>query len=243
MRSDPDRWALALLCAAALLLAGRAWLHAHPQYDPGAPLQLGDPPGWATARKLAALRDDPGACRAFLARSGVGFTVLPPAGEGACRREDRLVTTPDRTLGLALRPAGAQATCAVAAGLALWLARGVQPAARAMLGSRVVALNHYGTFSCRRIGGGEGGGDGGLWSEHSAGNAIDVAAFVLADGRIISVARDWRAGGARARFLHAARDAACKAFGTVLSPDYNAAHADHLHLDQAGGRMGWSFCR
>lgn len=237
MRSDPDRWVLALLCVAALCLAGRDWLRAHPQYDPSAPLRLDDPPGWATARKLVALRDDPAACRAFLTRAGIGYTALPPTGRGACRREDRLVMTPDRATGLVLRPAGAQATCAVAAGLALWLARGVRPAARTLLHGRVVALTHYGTVSCRRIAGGP------MWSEHATGNAIDISGFVLADGRTVTVARDWRDPGPRGRFLHAARDAACGSFGTVLSPDYNAAHADHLHLDQAGGWRGWSFCR
>ena len=221
------------------MFAGWHWLRAHPQYDPGAPLSLDDPPGWATARKLVALRGDPQACRAFLTRSGIGFTALPAAGEGECRREDRMVLAPDREFGLVLRPAGAQATCAVDAGLALWLKRGVQPAAERLLGARVVALTHYGTTNCRRIGGGTGGG----WSEHATGNAIDIAGFVLADGAIVTVRRDWQGRGARAKFLHAARDAACGTFGTVLSPDYNAAHADHLHLDQAGSRQGWSFCR
>ena len=33
-------------------------------------------------------------------------------------------------------------------------------------------------------------------------------------------------------------------FATVLSPDYNAAHRDHLHLDQAArGAWGWRACR
>jgi hypothetical protein len=40
------------------------------------------------------------------------------------------------------------------------------------------------------------------------------------------------------------RDGACRLFATTLSPDYNAAHADHLHLDQANrGAGGWRACR
>jgi len=31
-------------------------------------------------------------------------------------------------------------------------------------------------------------------------------------------------------------------FGTVLSPDYNPAHADHLHFDQASRGSG-GMCR
>ena len=55
-----------LLIVASLVLAGRAWLHDHPQHDPWAPLDLRDPPGWATQRKIAALRSDPAACLAVL---------------------------------------------------------------------------------------------------------------------------------------------------------------------------------
>lgn len=239
MRFDLDRSAMLVLCLAALALAGWHWLRAHPQYDPWAPLSLDDPPGWATARKLVALREDPARCRSFLERSDLAFTDLPPTGEGECRRDDRMVLAPEPKIGLVLRPARAQATCALDAGLALWLARGVQPAAARLLGSRLVAITHYGTNSCRRIGGGP----AGTWSEHATGNAIDVSGFVLADGRSVTVRDDWRGTGPRARFLHAARDAACGTFGTVLSPDYNAAHADHFHLDQAGSRRVWSFCR
>jgi hypothetical protein len=189
--------------------------------------------------KLARLRDDPAECRAFLARSNIAFTALPQLGAGECRRTDRTLATSDRKSGLDLRPLEAAETCAVNAGLALWLRHGVQPAAEGVLGSRVVRIEHMGTANCRRIGGGE----TGSWSEHATGNAIDVAAFVLADGRRISVLRDWPKASDEAAFLHVVGDRACDVFGTVLSPDYNAAHRDHLHLDQAGSRGGWSFCR
>jgi hypothetical protein len=40
------------------------------------------------------------------------------------------------------------------------------------------------------------------------------------------------------------RNGACQLFATVLSPDYNEAHRDHLHFDQAErGAMGWRGCR
>ena len=230
---------MALLILLAVALAGWRWLQDHPQHNPWAPLSLDDPPGWATARKLVSLRDNPGMCKAALERSGIAFTELPPAGEGACRRDDRTVLGDDVSRGFALRPAGAAATCAVNAGMLLWLAQGVQPAARVHLGSLVARIEHYGTNSCRRIGGGGSSG----WSEHATGNAIDIAAFVLADGRRISVRESWLAGDDKAAFLHAARDQACGVFGTVLSPAYNAAHDDHFHLDQADGRRGWSYCR
>lgn len=234
-----DRIVLAALIAACLLLAARGWLHDHPQHDPWAPLDIADPPGWATDRKLAALRGEPGACRAFLDRSGIAASPLPPTGSGACRRTDRAVLALPPDADVRLVPAGAQATCAVDAALAWWLRHGVQPAAESILRGRVARIEHLGTYNCRRIGGG----DGGDWSEHATGNALDVSAFVLADGRRISVRGDWNGGGPASAFLHAARDSACRAFSTVLSPEYNAAHADHLHLDQAARVAGWSACR
>jgi hypothetical protein len=238
-RLDFDRWAIALIAGAALALAGWRWLSAHPEHNPWAPLRLSDPIGWATAGKLAHLRAAPGECRAFLGRSGIGFAALPPLGEGACRRDDRTIAAPDAASGLVLLPAGAPASCAVNAGLALWLRHGVQPAARKLLGSRVVALEHMGTANCRRIGGGT----SGHWSQHATGNAIDIAAFVLADGRRVSVLRGWSGRPEEAAFLHTARDSACDVFATALSPDYNAAHHDHLHLDQAPRVSGFRICR
>lgn len=228
-----DRAAFALLIVGALLLAAKAWLDDHPQHNPWAPLDLRDPPGWATSRKLAALRDDPAACRAVLERSGVAFTVLPVVGEGECRLSDRTVLA-----DAPLSPSPPATTCAVGAAFELWLHRGVQPAAQDLLGAWVARIEHLGAYNCRRMYGR----DTGRWSEHATGNALDVAAFVLEDGRRISVRQDWAEKGKKAAFLRRVRNEACGVFGTVLSPDYNAAHADHFHLDQASRAFG-GVCR
>lgn len=233
-----DRLVMLLLVAAGAALAALAWLHDHPEHNPWAPLNLADPPGWATDGKFTALRRDRGECRAFLARSGIEAEALPPTGKNACRREDRQVLAAPVQAGVALAPTGPQATCTVDAGIAWWLRHGVQPEAEARLGARVVRIEHLGTVNCRRIAGSEG-----RWSEHARGNAIDIAGFVLADGRRISVLSDWRGAGDASAFLHAVRDKACRSFATVLSPDYNAAHADHLHFDQMRRGAGWSVCR
>ncbi len=52
------------------------------------------------------------------------------------------------------------------------------------------------------------------------------------------VLNDWpREATDEAAFLREARDGACRYFNATLSPDYNAAHRDHLHLDQGRFRM------
>jgi hypothetical protein len=211
---------LVLLLAA---IAGWQWLQDHPEHNPWAPLDLRDPPGFATRAKLARLRGDVMECRAVLSRSDVAFTALPPIGEGDCAR-------PDRTqLGdYPLAPDTPPVTCPVAAALEIWRQRSVAPAARDILGSEILRIEHLGAFACRKI---YGGADG-PWSEHATANAIDISAFVLEDGRRISVLSDWEGEGAEAHFLRVVREGACNSFATVLSPEYNAAHADHFHFDQ-----------
>ena len=101
-------------------------------------------------------------------------------------------------------------------------------------------IEHFGSYNCRRMYNRE----GASWSEHATADAVDIAAFRLADGTRITIVGDWPGKGSKARFLRDVRDAACGVFATVLSPDYNAAHRDHLHLDQASrGGMGWRACR
>lgn len=223
------RRALFALVPLALAIAGWQWLQNHPQHNPWVPLDLRDPPGWATRTKLARLKEDVGACRAVLARSDIAFTALDAAGEGECARPDRT-----RLGAYPLSPDTPPVTCPVAIALELWRRDSVAPAARRILGSDIARIEHLGAFSCRRMYGAS----EGRWSEHATGNAIDIAGFVLEDGRRISVLGDWDGEGTEARFLRAVRDGACKSFATVLSPEYNAAHADHFHLDQDGRWSG-----
>lgn len=227
-----DRAAFLALIIAALFLGGRAWLADHPQHNPWAPLNLNHPVGWATQAKLRSLRGDTAECRAVLERSDVVFAVLDPAGEGACRRPDRTVLS-----ALPLAPAPPPTTCAVGVGMEMWLRQVVQPAAIEAYGQRVARIEHLGAYSCRRTYGRS----EGRWSEHATGNAIDIAAFVLADGRRISVLEDWPGDGTEAQFLRSVRDGSCDVFATVLSPDYNAAHRDHFHFDQSARYAG--LCR
>jgi hypothetical protein len=131
-------------------------------------------------------------------------------------------------------------SCPVAAALTVLEREVLQPAAVRHFGKAVARIDHAGSYSCRRLYGR----DEGPYSEHATAEAIDLLGFQLEDGTRISVLRDWGSEGAEAAFLREVRDGSCRLFATVLSPDYNAAHADHLHLDMAErGRTGWSVCR
>jgi hypothetical protein len=126
-----------------------------------------------------------------------------------------------------------QTSCALAAGLALWRRDVVEPAALRHFGQSLASINPLGAYACRRIAGRS----DGRWSEHAHANAIDVASFTLADGRMITVLQSWRTPAAESAFLHEIRNGGCRIFQGVLSPDYNRAHASHLHLDMGAYRI------
>lgn len=231
--------AAALLLTLALLFYALA--RQRPQDLPWTDLDLAQPVGLFTGRKLAGLTDDFPACRAALDKAGVRYTALAPlSGEGQCGYADavRFIDGGARRIGYAPKDLGM--SCPVAAALAVWEWEVVQPAARRILGQRVVEIEHLGSYNCRRMYNRE----GASWSEHSTADAVDIAAFRLADGTRITLVGDWQGKGRDAAFLREVRDGACGLFSTVLSPDYNAAHRDHFHFDQAErGAMGWRACR
>jgi hypothetical protein len=233
---------LGLAAFAALLVYGYA--RTHPQDLPWTALDLSQPVGLFTGRKLAALGDEGPRCRALLDQAGVGYTALPPRASRSagqqCGYRDGVRLRQSGALAISYRPEGLGTSCPVAAALALWEWHVVQPAALRHFGEEVASIDHFGSYSCRRLYGRA----EGAMSEHAAANAVDIAGFRLAGGRRITIARDWRGSSAEAAFLRDVRDGACRLFATVLSPDYNQAHADHLHLDQARrGAMGWRGCR
>jgi hypothetical protein len=160
-----------------------------------------------------------------LRRAGVDFNdVRPRQSNPDCSVTDAVTLGGGAPL---LRPARPVLTCREALAVALWRRQVVDPAAEDLLGQNVAVMNHFGSYACRRIYNQR----QGAMSQHATANALDVAGFRLADGSTVRVQQDWRDAGPRGRFLRRVRDGACGVFGTVLSPDYNAAHANHLHLD------------
>jgi hypothetical protein len=122
--------------------------------------------------------------------------------------------------------------CRTASAFNGWARYGVDRAARQILGSPLARIETMGSYSCRNIAGSN------KRSAHATAGAIDVSAFVLQDGRRISLSADWNGGTlAEREFLRVVHKSACKRFGTVLGPNYNAAHADHFHLEGTGANI------
>lgn len=230
MRSLKVLLPLLIIIALFVLSAWRDWLP--PAWNPWAPLDVRAEPNLLTRYKLSRLRDNPQLCDQVLSQSGLRVT----------RQQD---SSPDVACPLSntLRVQGGKvalsssflASCPLAVAFALFERHGLQPAAQAVYGQAVVRVDHLGSFACRNMYGRE----QGARSQHASANALDIAGFRLADGRSISVLRDWPKQGADARFLRLAREGACDSFNVVLGPDYNAAHRNHFHLDVGP----WWICR
>lgn len=121
-------------------------------------------------------------------------------------------------------------TCMMVPAIDTWVQKYLQPAARSLFGTELVQLQLYGSYYCR----GRNGATSGALSEHGFANAVDVGGFVFADGRRIEVKQDWRGGSPdEQQFLRYAQRSACLIFRTVIGPDGDSAHQDHLHLDLA----------
>lgn len=173
-------------------------------------------------------------CHADLRALGVDFVPLPDRQFGPGCAIVGTVKLLD--IGVPTTNLGA-VRCGEARVYAQWARNAVAPAAYQMLGSELAKIESMGSYACRNVVGSAG---PARRSGHAIANAIDIGGFVLKDGRRVTILNDWNSPDPQTRaFLQLIRASACKRFGTVLSPDYNAAHRNHLHLEEDGAR----FCR
>lgn len=200
----------------------------------GIPQSAGNAP--SSAPRPFAVSSEARTCLANLDASGSNFSAIPDRYYGAgCATVNtvQLAALQGDRSQFGVSNIG-PVSCPTAEIFAAWARYGVDRAARQIFGSPLARIETMGSYSCRNIAGSS------RRSAHSTAAAIDVAAFVLADGRRVSVERDWNAGSTKEReFLRVVQQSACKRFGTVLGPAYNEAHQDHFHLENDGG----SFCR
>lgn len=214
---------LALLAAAAQTV----W-RIPPQHMPWGALDLAAPKGIFTFQKLSAVQDDFPACVTALETAAVTVTAINDRRAGQCDLSTQV------TLGKSAYPYSARVSgrCGLVAALVWWERHVVMPAAQAYLGVQVTRIEQAGVFACRPVRG-----SSARMSQHASANAIDITGFRLADGRHISVLRDWGKDTPEGAFLRAVRDGACGPFRGVLGPDYNALHRDHFHFDRGPYRI------
>lgn len=177
----------------------------------------------------------PTACDVRLAGLAA-IKLLPPIiGPGACGSRDmvevKAVLLPDLSR-IAVKPP-AVLNCAMAESLAAWLREEAAPRV-AKLGSALKSIENYDSYACRtrnRV-------PGAKLSEHAHGDALDLRALHLADGRRLQLT-DMRVDTALRQGL---RDSACHRFTTVLGPGADGFHNGHIHLDVIRRRAGYRIC-
>ncbi|MEP3280407.1 MAG: extensin family protein [Stappiaceae bacterium] len=123
--------------------------------------------------------------------------------------------------------AKAELTCAMAAKVNNWLGEDVRKAAKKHLRTELSGIRVAASYVCRR----RNNKPDGKFSEHSFGRALDISFYKMKDGSTVSVEDDWRPKGPKRDFLQAIRKAACNRFSTVLTPEGDIYHQDHMHLD------------
>lgn len=198
------------------------------QHLPWRPLDPERPIGMATKGQLLRLSVSPSDVCMSLARDIDGFETIPSEPKDAKEPCGWDVARLVYASGDAdLVPGEANMQCPLSIATFLWL-REVDDLARKRFGESVVKVHHMGSYSCRR----QRGNGSGRWSEHAFANAWDIAGFELADGRTIRVLTGWNSKDKKEKaFLRDVRQEACRIFNVTLSPDYNAAHKDHFHVD------------
>jgi len=118
--------------------------------------------------------------------------------------------------------------CSIAKALDRWVEEVAQPAFNGNLVEMRVAA-HYSCRSRNNI-------KGAKISEHGKGRAIDIAGFVLSNGKVLTVAQNYN------KLLRRIYKAGCGYFMTTLGPGSDGYHEDHFHFD-ASARKGGAYCR
>ena len=221
---------LTVFIIVAVATVGYRWLPSY--YNPFMPLTLDDPPGRITQYKLRRL--NPEACESLLAQANQRDLIhtQPVADSGGACPLNNVVRVRD------FGPVGLNgsflASCPLALSSALFISQQARPLTKRYTGSDLARIDHLGSFACRNIYHRP----DARRSEHATAEALDIAAFRLANGERVTVLNGWKAATTQP-WLKAMLVASCSYYGNGLGPEYNAAHANHFHL----GMRGFGLCR
>ena len=240
----------------------------HPERRPGAadhpPVdQSASPAGvWSAAEIVGALEE----CNLLLAPLGAAFDISKPIRTAQCGAPAPILLR--RVAGVEIAPP-TLVNCRVAAKLHEWIETKLQPLAESVLGGGITRIVSASGYSCRQRFGSTSGKQSEHSYANAFDVAAFTTRddrtidFLSAWG---PTARDLRAqaqepahadiagGDARpltdageediaqkSHFLRKVHESACGIFTTVLGPEANEAHRNHLHLDLAQRRSS-AFC-
>jgi hypothetical protein len=181
----------------------------------------------------------PSACRIRLtAARAIAPSVDPIQGPGICGSDDLVrleaVVLPDDSQVDISPPAVLQ--CDMAEAIVDWVRDDLAQLAAFNLGSRLRSVRNYAAYHCRS----RNNIIGAMMSEHGKGNALDVRAVTLLNGKSVEptdphVSQEFREGWKRS---------VCARFTTVLGPGSDGYHENHIHVDLLERRPGYrGMCR
>ena len=204
--------------------------------DPGGAAPKAEPPepdAWSDTEVIAALRD----CLRRLAPLGAEVEVGEPIRQERCGAPAPVLL---KRIGsgaahVEFQPP-AVLNCAMVASLHTWVEKTLQPAAKEVLGSPIVRVRNVSGYACRKRVGTAFHAD--RLSEHALANAIDIAAFVTADGRTVDVLGRW---GPTARDLREQQETAWEAVqeakAATKEADTKAAEAARAARSAPGSKQ------
>lgn len=184
----------------------------------------------------------PGADECLAGLKAAGFEIEPAeppqVSNELCRIETPVwvPTKPETIVRLANQPILA---CRFAGPFGHWIGDLVAPLVADIKGSELKAVQTGPGFECRN----RSRATTGKLSSHAQGLAIDIASFELANGATLRIKPEPDIASDPA--LAALRKAACGWFTTILGPDSDEAHQDHLHVDieQHGSSDRYRICQ
>ena len=179
----------------------------------------------------------PSACQLRLPDIATVEIIPPVIGQNGCGVEDAVkmsaITLKDGAR-IAVDPA-AVLRCSTAEAIATWVREDVGPIAAAELGGSLKAVANFDSYECRgrnRVAGAK-------MSEHGKGNAIDIRALTLTNGKSYELTDIAVSKSVRERL----KASACTRFTTVLGPESDGYHENHIHVDLAERRGGYRICQ
>lgn len=208
-------------------------------------------------------------CKASLQSPTLRFAATAPMRSGQCGSAAPIQMSAAGEPSVFLRPA-VTTNCRLASAVDAWVTTVLQPAAKEIMGSPVVGMTGTSSYVCRnRNGAAEGpisehafanAFDVGSF-QLADGRSVDVAVWGATVPRlaaapnglpqektVASVPTPHIPGAPaaladiRLTFLKRIHHEACNMFGTVLGPEANEAHREHLHFDLKQ-RRGHAFCQ
>lgn len=193
---------------------------------PPRPAELAEVEATSTSKPKSKKPIYQAACPALMG-DDVDAEIMPPIDYDGCGTQSpyqlKSITVSGRDIQLATP---ATVNCAMATAFIDWVKR-VDQLSRTNHNAGIKSISTGTSYMCRRRNNAK----TGKISEHGFANAIDLTGFALTNGKQVQLPEAWHAGHEDQQLIRQSHKLGCKIFTTVLGPEANALHKDHLHLD------------